>query len=218
MGKLQRNQSGFSAVELILVIVIVALISVVGWLVYKDHHKTMPAATTNTSTNKSVSSTGTTTATPNPYSGWKTNTSLGMTLEYPSNWTFQDNSSSNSSLPDANLTPPDSSNGEGLTVQDGPNEPGSFISNVITSTPLTFDGHPYYLVYGSNNTKYSAGTINFAALSTSSTSDTAPVASSSKDTAWLVSFEDDANTATTSTLSSNQYFQDAKLVIESVKY
>ncbi len=45
MGKLQKNESGFSAVEIVLVVVIVALIGVVGYMVYKNHYK----STTTTS-------------------------------------------------------------------------------------------------------------------------------------------------------------------------
>src|SRR5437764_2336320 len=39
VGKL-KNQSGFSAVEVVLVLVIVALVGVVGLMVYKNHNKT----------------------------------------------------------------------------------------------------------------------------------------------------------------------------------
>ena len=40
MKRLQKNQAGIGAVTTILVVVIVALIGVAGWLVYKNHHKT----------------------------------------------------------------------------------------------------------------------------------------------------------------------------------
>ncbi len=42
----ENNQSGFSAVGAILALAIVTLLVVVGWLIYKDHHKT---PVTNTS-------------------------------------------------------------------------------------------------------------------------------------------------------------------------
>lgn len=57
MIKKSKNQKGFSAVELVLVIVIVALIGVVGWLVYKNHHKTTATATI-TSTQKKLPACG----------------------------------------------------------------------------------------------------------------------------------------------------------------
>jgi prepilin-type N-terminal cleavage/methylation domain-containing protein len=45
-----NNESGFSAVELILVIAVIALLAVVGWMVYKDHHKTITISTKSTAT------------------------------------------------------------------------------------------------------------------------------------------------------------------------
>lgn len=45
MAKLHKNQYGFSTVEMIFILVVVALISVVGWTVYKDHHSSKPVNT-----------------------------------------------------------------------------------------------------------------------------------------------------------------------------
>ncbi|HET8991571.1 MAG TPA: hypothetical protein VFN31_00865 [Candidatus Saccharimonadales bacterium] len=75
MGKLKNNQKGFSAVEATLILVIVILIGIVGYMVYKNHHNTTKA---------SVSS-----APANPYAGWKTYTdSSGVfTFKYPADWT-----------------------------------------------------------------------------------------------------------------------------------
>ena len=36
MGKLKKNESGFSVVEVVLVLVVIALIGTVGWLVYRN--------------------------------------------------------------------------------------------------------------------------------------------------------------------------------------
>lgn len=61
-----NDESGFSAVELILVIAVAVLLGVVGWLVYKDNHKTTLTPVTNnassatTSANKSNTKTTTT--------------------------------------------------------------------------------------------------------------------------------------------------------------
>ncbi|HEY1835386.1 MAG TPA: hypothetical protein VGG13_01030 [Candidatus Saccharimonadales bacterium] len=51
MNKLSKNQKGFGAVETLLVLIIIILIGAVGWLVYKDHHKTTPPAKASTSAN-----------------------------------------------------------------------------------------------------------------------------------------------------------------------
>ena len=93
MNKIIKNEKGFSAVEIILVIVIIALISVVGWLVYKDHHKTTTINTPPTyskATSKSTASNNTkSAATANPYAGWKTYNlaSFGLSFKYPNTWT-----------------------------------------------------------------------------------------------------------------------------------
>lgn len=63
MNKINKNESGFSAVELILVTAIVVLIGVVGWIVYKNYHKTTAATSTTksaTSTSPSITTTPTT--------------------------------------------------------------------------------------------------------------------------------------------------------------
>lgn len=93
MNKIVKNEKGFSAVEIVLVVVIVALIGVVGWLVYKNHHKTStlnPSTTSSKAATKStISSTSSTKTTINPYAGWKTFSlsSLGLSFQYPSTWT-----------------------------------------------------------------------------------------------------------------------------------
>ena len=94
MKKIQKNESGFSVVEVVLVVVIVALIGTVGWLVYKNHHKATVATVTTTSSSKPATTTTktTTSATTQPastYTGWKTYTSSeeGAGFKYPANWT-----------------------------------------------------------------------------------------------------------------------------------
>lgn len=86
MKKLKQNEKGFSAVELILVFVVIVLMGVVGWMVYKNHHKQAVKVITVTKTvvapYKSISTTV------NPYSGWKTYNlaTLGISFQYPSSW------------------------------------------------------------------------------------------------------------------------------------
>jgi prepilin-type N-terminal cleavage/methylation domain-containing protein len=57
MNKIFKNEKGFSAVELLLVILVVALLSAAGWLVYEDNHKTTKAAVTSWSTTVKSNST-----------------------------------------------------------------------------------------------------------------------------------------------------------------
>ena len=50
MKTLKREQSGFGTVELVLIVIIICLIGVVGWLVYKNKHQSPPKTVTITKT------------------------------------------------------------------------------------------------------------------------------------------------------------------------
>jgi len=84
MRKLDKNEAGFSAVEAILILVVLAVIGVAGWLVYKDHHKTTITQTTTktTSTSSNVSKP----LTPDPYSGWQSYSDTYVSFKHPSGW------------------------------------------------------------------------------------------------------------------------------------
>jgi cytoskeletal protein RodZ len=65
MGKLNNDNNGFGGVELLLAIVIVVLLGVVGWFVYKDHNKTTTAkvATVIKTVTKTTAATSSSTST-----------------------------------------------------------------------------------------------------------------------------------------------------------
>ena len=80
MRTIQKNEKGFSAVEALIILVIVVLIGGVGYLIYKNHHKAAaPLAVTVTKT---------TTTKPAPAVTWKTysNQQAGFTFQYPASW------------------------------------------------------------------------------------------------------------------------------------
>lgn len=54
MGRLRNNQSGFSAVEGILIIAVVVLVGVVGYMVYKNHYKATQSAPTVANTSSTA--------------------------------------------------------------------------------------------------------------------------------------------------------------------
>lgn len=85
MGKLQKGEEGFSAVEVVIVLVIVILVGVVGYMVYKNHHKTVSHSTT-TGTTTPRTSTQAKTASVNPYAGWQTYTDSQVSFKYPTGW------------------------------------------------------------------------------------------------------------------------------------
>jgi hypothetical protein len=81
---MNKNESGFSGVELVLVLVIVVLIGVVGWLVYDNHHKST-VASTNSSTSTSAK---TPNATPSSTQKYLTITEWGTRIPYSGNDTL----------------------------------------------------------------------------------------------------------------------------------
>ena len=50
MNKFKSNESGFGAIEGLLVVAVIVLLGVVGYIVYKNHNKTTPSSTTTTTT------------------------------------------------------------------------------------------------------------------------------------------------------------------------
>src|ERR1700722_1729362 len=96
MKQLKKNEHGFSAVELVLVIIIIVLIGGVSWIVYKNHHKTNLSNNLSTSTKLTTAPKRPTTTTI-PYAGWKTYTlkQEKITFRYPSTWQLKDKSDSN---------------------------------------------------------------------------------------------------------------------------
>jgi hypothetical protein len=94
MAKLSKDQSGFSATEAVLVLVIVVLVSLVGWLVYKSQHKSVaiianPAAATSTQRTTPPKTTAKTPVPPaDPTANWQVVTSGDKisTVKIPQSW------------------------------------------------------------------------------------------------------------------------------------
>src|SRR5581483_5820286 len=89
MKSLKKNQSGFSAVEVILVVIIVGLVGFIGWYVWHNRAMKVAPSTLSSATASTTPKTTTTSPTPNPYAGWKTYISLkeGLSFKYPASWT-----------------------------------------------------------------------------------------------------------------------------------
>lgn len=90
-----KNDAGFSPVEVVMVVIIIALIGTVGWLVYKNHNKTNTNnsnAVSAGSSSKSVQPKASQVV--DPYASWKTGTLQyeKITYRYPSDWTVKDQS------------------------------------------------------------------------------------------------------------------------------
>ncbi len=166
--KLNKNQKGFSAVEFIMVFVIIVLIGAVGYFVYKNHHQPVKVVTITKSTQAKPTNTATTI---NPYAGWKTYTLPveKLSFMYPSDWTLSSNPPS-STQDDALLT---SSDGFSIDITDGQGNGGDPTPEVPASSaiPVKYIGKSDYLVLtygiGSRGQGSSDGLINGAILQTS---------------------------------------------------
>jgi len=150
MINLKKNESGFGAIEAILVVVIVAAIAGVGWYVWKAKKNTL--ATYNGTA--SVSATTKPAAqTSNPYSGWKSYTLQfeKISFKYPSDWTITDTSSTSNSSPDVspgqdNVTVKSNDPME-IVIQTGDTgvDYGCPSNKVLSSTPIKLLGSTQYL-------------------------------------------------------------------------
>src|SRR4029079_1253076 len=71
--------------ELVLVLIIIVLLGVVGWFVYKNHNKTTNSTTTSTNATNPTTSSTTKTAIVDQYAGWQTYTSKfgSFSFKYP---------------------------------------------------------------------------------------------------------------------------------------
>src|SRR5579863_2059588 len=84
MRKLNRSEAGFSPIEALLILVVLAAIGCAGWIIYKDHHKSTHTSTTTKTT--PTSSNTAKSSTPDPYSGWKFYSDSYVSFKYPSDW------------------------------------------------------------------------------------------------------------------------------------
>jgi len=90
----KTNQTGFSIVEALLILVVVGILGFTGWYVYhakQTSDKSYSAASNSTAPTYKKKTTTTKTATANPYAGWNTcdDTADGVSFKYPSGWTVQ---------------------------------------------------------------------------------------------------------------------------------
>jgi len=91
---MSKKQSGFSAVEGLLILIILGLVSFTGWYVW--HSK---QSTDKTYTNAAKSALLTSTSAPvkaDPYKGWKTyqNADKSLTIKYPGDWFIREDPTS----------------------------------------------------------------------------------------------------------------------------
>ncbi len=233
MNRLSKNEKGFSAIEVVLVFVILALIGVVGWLVYKNHHQTTKASVVTTS--KPSPSTPAKSTIPtkpvNPYAGWKTYTSgyQKVSFQYPTSWGFKvqsDTGAPSSSAQEVVLTSP---SGITLTYYDYVGGVGGACGTSTQVVSLTAvqqittanSPHPLYLVESGNQigldmetpapTVGSTGNCLFYPLITSDVN-------TGQQLGFTTSNPFPAGTPAALPSNQTQDYATAKLILESFKY
>ena len=236
MKQLKKNEHGFSAVELVLVLVIVALIGIVGWMVYKNHNKSTPATTVSE----------TTSTTTNPYAGWKSYTLQyeNISFNYPSNWTLKDDSETmaeaNQGLSPVNCTLNDGSDDVILTAPDSTSisletgiecRSGLGYATFSSFSPIKVLGNNYYLGFDTtSNNVVSSVSVTTKNTNNSNAGDNYTIYPMSKNITGsnmpvdLFSYNPTITTSqpahgqTLARVEDSSDFSAAKLVFESMKY
>jgi Tfp pilus assembly protein PilV len=121
MGKLRKNDSGFTMVEVLLVLILAVLIGLSGWYVYHTEHKTSANTSSKTSKTTPIASMLT----------W-TDPSKLYTLNYPSNWTVQQSTGSFQVLID--FTSADTPNATYFIPANSPSNSGSYLSQDLNKS------------------------------------------------------------------------------------
>ena len=171
MSKLTKNEKGFSAIELIMIVVIVVLIGGLGYIVYKNKHQPTKVVTvTKTVVAPTKSNTATT---KDPYSGWNTTTLKyeQISYKYPTNWTITDKSSAmpksqNSCIyPGHDLITLTSPTGTQMNFNAGQDCFGDGGAQNFGSAPIYSLGSSIYLAFLANTGPYTPTSPSEACLS-----------------------------------------------------
>jgi Tfp pilus assembly protein PilE len=217
MNKISQSEKGFTAVEALLIILILAVISFGGYYVWHTQH-----TTTNTSATTS-------TAASNPYVGWKFYTlkQEKLTFRYPSTWTLKNNSDSNNDFEILTGT-----HNFQMTIGAGADVSAVGFpyggSRVVQADPVTFAGHPGYIDLWTDEGTTS-GSIYSMWLSQSNTQagDFFPsknIKENVSNSSFVALMDYQAPSSTSFTNESLSYvendvnYKDAKLVIDSMSY
>jgi len=218
MFKNNLEENGFSAVEGLLVLVIIILVGAVGYLVYKNHQDTK---NTSTSISKSKVVSPVKTTTTDPYTGWDSYTlkNENASFKYPSNWLLTDSSNNGQDMVELNA--PDSFYLNLDTVNLG-HPSVDYPTSIVLSTPLTFVGQNGYINYFSATTSSTSSTID-AELSMNSTSifdSLFPTKNLNPSGVYSISLGNKNNPITLTSIKSDTSsdFKNTKLILQSIKY
>jgi hypothetical protein len=144
MGKLHKNNDGFSAVEAVLVLVIVGLIAFIGYYVYHTKQNVNKTLTTTSSASTPARATN---KKADPYAGWQSYT-MGyekISFQYPAAWKMSDESTLEGRHDMVTLS---GANNFTFSIVDGVGNGGDSLPLLSSNpSPLTYLNKPAYLVF-----------------------------------------------------------------------
>jgi hypothetical protein len=146
MNKIKRTEKGFSAVEILIAIVIIILVGVIGYMVFKNHQQAKTNQTNSKTINKGTLPGGTITTTT---AGWKSYelTNEKLKFNYPPSWTI---ANGNPTAGDNIIISSNNIKIDLIVQGQGTCEPiGDSMASPIadSSTHITFAGQPGYLSF-----------------------------------------------------------------------
>lgn len=109
-----RDQSGFSVIEVLLVVLVVAALTVTGFMVYQRHKSTSSTSTAARNTTQTTTNEVQT----DPYAGWTTytNSTYGISFKYPPAWITTGDITTNATTRSVSATKQEFSTGLKLTT------------------------------------------------------------------------------------------------------
>jgi uncharacterized protein (UPF0333 family) len=154
MNKIHKNEQGFSAVEFLLVIIIVILVGFAAWYVYHTDHKTKQVTVTSTSSSPAKTTTvgsngNTTNPLPTGTIGTKDITGTYsypgqyFSIKYPSSWTVA-----------------------ATTLPTAPVQPGTLPTVVIVTPPSAYQGETASMVVDQSTSLSNALKYAFVGIGT----------------------------------------------------
>lgn len=150
--KRTKNESGFTAVEVLLIVLILVVIGAVGYMVYHNDQKTN---STNNTASKSATSTSKSATATNPYAGWPQlcSSSGGLCMNYPSGWKLSgsDNDGYTVTSPSGTTAVVYSPDGTLDNGAYGYGNAGNCPSNIVSVTPITTNANNLDVVQAITN-------------------------------------------------------------------
>lgn len=232
MGKIQHDQSGFGALEALLILVIVGILGFTGWYVYH--------ARQNADRNLVAAGTSQAQAPASPYDGWKSFTLADekLSFKYPSAWQLKDYTNSGTGNQDyhADWLEFTSQDGFTFTLNDGLNGTGDSLA-LASGNPVavSYASQKAYLVFTHPGNPGAPGSVKsnlvggFILLTNPADQTSVPkdknihgtVAGSPASAPGILVINAGYNAKTFPTVQQamqDREFQNAKLVIESMHY